>query len=151
MKKKLAAVAVITALVAGPAAGQEADGLVVVRSDFSVAETVERVRSAVEARGLNVFSVIDHAANAAGVDLALPPTVLVLFGNPSVGTRLMRCARSVAIDLPQKMLVWEDDDGVWIGYNAPAYLDGRHGLDGCREIVERVSGALRAIAVEAAH
>ncbi len=151
MKRIPGFIAVLALVHAWPAAAQEAEGMAVVRSAHTATVTVERVRAAVEGRGLAVFSVVDHAANAAGAGLELGPTVLILFGNPSVGTPLMRSARTVAIDLPQKMLVWRDEEGVVrVGYNEPSYLDRRHGLGACAAIVERVGGALRAIAEEAA-
>jgi uncharacterized protein (DUF302 family) len=72
---------------------------------------------------------------------------VVIFGNPKVGTPLMQCAQSVAIDLPQKALVWEDSDGtVWLGYNDPDYLKQRHSIEGCDQVIEKVKGALAGFA-----
>ena len=119
------------------------DHLTTVTSKLSVKDTADKFAQLVEAKGLTLFARIDHAANAKGVDLELAPTELVLFGNPNVGTKLMQCAPTVAIDLPQKALIWEDDDGqVWLGYNDPAHLAQRHNIEGCDEVLKKVSGAL---------
>ncbi|MEM1309137.1 MAG: DUF302 domain-containing protein, partial [Cyanobacteria bacterium P01_H01_bin.153] len=108
------------------------NGLVQMSSSFSVSETGERLEALFEERRLNLMAQVDHAQNAASVGEALRPTKLFIFGNPAVGTPLMQCNQSVAIDLPQKMLVWEDAAGqVWLGYNNPEYLLERHELEAC--------------------
>lgn len=119
-------------------------GLVVKESAHSVEETERRFISILEEKGLNVFTTVDHAQNAAGADLALPPTRVVIFGNPRLGTPLMQCAQSIAIDLPQKMLIWENEDGqVNVAYNDPRYLGGRHQLGSCaNEVIQQIAGAL---------
>ena len=82
--------------------------------------------------------------------MSLRPTEVVIFGNPKVGTPLMNCAQSVAIDLPQKALIWQDEAGeVWLAYNDPAYLAGRHKIEGCDEVLKKVSGALANFAAAA--
>ena len=127
------------------------DGLVTLRSANDVATTVERLVAVVKKKGLRHFATIDHAAGAASADLSLPATQLVLFGNPKIGTPLMNCSRSVAIDLPQKALIWEDAQGAtWISYNAPSYLDGRHGLSACEKVLKKVEGALAGLTAHAA-
>lgn len=135
----------------GLASGAVADsGLVNVKSTHSVKDTADRLEKALETKGMTVFIRIDHAAGAKKAGLALPPTELVIFGNPKVGTPLMQCSRSVAIDLPQKALIWEDDQGqVWLTYNDPAYLAGRHAITGCEAVLEKVGGALRNFAAAA--
>lgn len=119
-------------------------GLVIKPSPHSVEETERRFVSLLEEKGLNVFATIDHAQNAVGADLNLRPTRVVIFGNPKLGTPLMQCQQSIAIDLPQKMLIWENDSGqVQIAYNDPRYLGGRHRLNGCgSEVIETIAGAL---------
>lgn len=118
-------------------------GLITIESDQSVEDTVNAITAALDAAGFIVPLVVDHSANAANVDLELPPTTLIIFGNPNVGTQLMQASRSVAIDLPQKMLVWEDDEGqVFITYNDPQYLAARHGIDGMDELLGNVATAL---------
>ncbi len=92
---------------------------------------------------MTVFNRVNHAAGAEKVGKSLRPTELLVFGNPKVGAPLMLCSQSVAIDLPQKALIWEDDSGqVWISYNDPRYLALRHNLQGCEKILKKVAGAL---------
>ncbi len=119
-------------------------GLVIKQSPYSVAETESRFVSLIEAKGLNVFATVDHAQNAVSAGLNLPPTRVVIFGNPQLGTPLMQCAPSIAIDLPQKMLIWEDESGqVQIAYNDPRYLGGRHRLGNCgNNVIQQIAGAL---------
>jgi uncharacterized protein (DUF302 family) len=125
-------------------------GLVNVKSTHSVKDTADRLEKALATKGMTVFSRIDHAAGAKKVGLALPPTELVIFGNPKVGTPLMQCSRSVAIDLPQKVLIWENDQGqVWLTYNDPAYLATRHAITGCEAVLEKIGGALQNFAAAA--
>lgn len=126
-----------------PTAVLAADGVVLVKSNFDVATTANNLVKALESKGLTVFARVDHSAGAEKVGESLPPTELVIFGNPKVGTPLMNCSRSVGIDLPQKALVWEDADGaVWLGYNDPDYLSKRHGLDECAAVIGQVKNVL---------
>jgi len=120
------------------------DGLVRVHSAFGVAETADRLDAALRDKGMTVFTRIDHAEGADRAGLSLRPTVVVLFGNPKVGTLLMQCDQDVAIDLPQKALIYEDAAGdVWLAYNDPAYLAGRHGLGDGEDVLQNISNALR--------
>mgnify|MGYP000273487978 CR=1 FL=1 len=124
-----------------------ADGLVRVQSAHDVETTADRLVRVLERKGMTVFDRVDHAAGAERVGQALGPTRLVIFGNPKVGTPLMRCGRSVAIDLPQKALIWRDADGaVWLGYNDPAYLAARHGIDDCGGVIGKIEQALAGFA-----
>ena len=120
------------------------EGLVFTESAGDVETTQANLEAAIaEVDGLNVMTVIDHAANAEKNGLELRPTRVVLFGNPNAGTPLMQAAQSVAIDLPQKMLIWEAEDGkVYIGFNDPQYLKARHGIEGTDEALEKISGLL---------
>jgi len=112
-----------------------ADGLIAVKSPFSVKETMNRFEKLVKQKGLNMFARIDHAAGAAKIGKALRPTELLIFGNPQGGTPFMECAQTVGIDLPLKALVWKDASGqVWLGYNDPAYLAQRHGVALCPSV-----------------
>lgn len=130
-----------------PLIGMAADGMVALKSAHSVSATADKLESVLKQKGMTVMNRISHSDGAAGVDLALLPTELVIFGNPKVGTPLMQCARSVAIDLPQKALIWEDSEGnVWLGYNDPAYLKKRHNIEGCDKVIDKVKGALAAFA-----
>ena len=102
-------------------------GIVTVRSHHSVDETVARLERVLEARGVKLFALVDHSGEAKSVGLEMPPTKLLIFGNPRAGTPLMIAAPSIAIDLPLKLLVWEDAGArVWISYNSAAYLQARH-------------------------
>ena len=104
-------------------------GIVTRPSRHSVAQTVETLTAVLRAKGVTLFALVDHTGEAAKVGMTMPPTKLLIFGNPKAGTPLMLAAPSVAIDLPLKILVWEDGQGrVWLSYNSPAYLQERHGV-----------------------
>ena len=104
-------------------------GIVDVRSNNSVDETVEKLKAILHAGGITLFALVDHSGEAVKVGLKMPNTKLVIFGNPKGGTPLMLAAPSIAIDLPLKLLVAEDASGkVWISYNSSEYLKNRHGL-----------------------
>jgi uncharacterized protein (DUF302 family) len=123
------------------------DGLVTVAGGDSVAATVDRIEADIEASPLTLVTTIDHAANAASVDADLPPTRLLVFGNPAVGTPLMGQSRTVGIDLPQKLLVWEADDGsVNVTYTDPAALAARHGIEEQDERLETIATTLDRLA-----
>lgn len=124
-----------------------ADGLIVFKSPHSVTATADRLESTLSENGMKIMNRINHAAGAKAADMELRPTELVIFGNPKVGTPLMQCAQSVAVDLPQKALIWEDENGqVWLGYNDPQYLRVRHAIEGCDEVLAKVGEALNSFA-----
>ncbi len=128
----------------------EDNGLVTVKSVHSVQQTGDRLESALKGKGMTVFARIDHAQGAKKVDKELRPTQLVIFGNPKAGTPLMQCAQSVAIDLPQKALIWEDKNGgVWLSYNDPQYLVKRHEISGCDKVIANITKALGNFAKQA--
>jgi len=105
------------------------NGIVDVPSNHSVDETVQRVKDILQSKGITLFALIDHSGEAEKVGLKMPPTKLLIFGNPKGGTPLMLAAPSIAIDLPLKILVWQDSQAkVWLSYNSPEYLQERHGL-----------------------
>lgn len=119
------------------------NGLVNVKSNHDVTTTADNLESALTSKGMTVFTRIDHAKGASSVDLEIRPTEVVIFGNPKVGTPLMQCQQTVAIDLPQKALIYKDDQGqTWLTYNDPAYLNQRHNLEQCSEVLDKVSAAL---------
>jgi uncharacterized protein (DUF302 family) len=127
----------------------QGNGLLQVASTHSVDETVKRLESVLAERGVRVFAVVDHSGEAEKVGMKMRPTKLVIFGNPKGGTPLMIAAPSLAIDLPLKALIWEDESGkVWITYNSPEYLQQRHGVP--EELIKNiaVAGALVTKAVE---
>src|SRR5271155_973970 len=108
---------------------QKEEGIVKIPSHHSVDQTVDKLKAILESKGVRLFALIDQSGEAEKVGLKMPPTKLLVFGNPKAGTPLMLAAPSVAIDLPLKILVAEDSDGkVWISYNSAEYLKERHGL-----------------------
>jgi uncharacterized protein (DUF302 family) len=105
------------------------NGIVDRSSRHSVEETVQKLESILQSKGVTLFAVVDHSGEAEKAGLQMPPTKLLIFGNPRAGTPLMLAAPSSAIDLPLKILVWQDKAGkVWVSYNTPAYLQARHGF-----------------------
>jgi uncharacterized protein (DUF302 family) len=110
--------------------GQGIDnGIIDKLSQHSVRETVERLRGILQSKEVTLFALVDHSGEAEKVGMKMRPTKLLIFGSPKAGTPLMQAAPSVAIDLPLKILVWEDGQGrVWVSYNSPAYLQERHGI-----------------------
>jgi uncharacterized protein (DUF302 family) len=128
------------------------DGLITIRSNSGPSETMNRLEAAVKAKGLTVFAQIDHAAGAAEVGLPLRPTSVLIFGNAKGGTPLMQAVQTIGIDLPLKVLVWEDASGVtWLSYNDPSWLATRHGLPrGTDAVTGALAAALGAIVKSAA-
>ena len=107
----------------------KATGIVDIRSSHSVEQTVEKLKGILQAKGVTLFALVDHSGEAEKVGLKMPPTKLLIFGSPKAGTPLMLAAPSIAIDLPLKILVWEDAQArVWASYNSAAYLQERHDL-----------------------
>ena len=106
-----------------------AKGIVDKPSNHSVDQTVEKLETILQSKGVTLFALVDHSGEAEKVGMKMRPTKLLIFGNPKGGTPLMLAAPSVAIDLPLKILVWEDGSGkVWVSHNSPEYLKERHGL-----------------------
>ena len=104
-------------------------GIIDTSSSHSVDQTVERLTEILRAKGLTVFALIDHSGEAEKAGMKMRPTKLLIFGSPKAGTPMMLAAPSIAIDLPLKILIWEDGDGrAHVSYNSPAYLQERHGL-----------------------
>jgi uncharacterized protein (DUF302 family) len=119
------------------------NGIISVKSSHEVKATADRLENTLKQKGMTVFVRINHAQGAQKVGKKLRPTELVVFGNPKVGTPLMQCSQSTAIDLPQKALIWQDDQGqVWLSYNDPNYLVERHGITGCDEVIKKIEKAL---------
>lgn len=114
------------------------NGIVNVSSHYSVEQTIGRLEETLRIRGVNLFALIDHSGEAARVGMQMRSTKLLIFGNPQAGTPLMIAAPTIAIDLPLKLLVWEDTNGeVWVSYNSAAYLQARHGLP--PELVQNIA------------
>jgi uncharacterized protein (DUF302 family) len=108
---------------------QKEEGIVKIPSHHSVDQTVDKLKTILQSKGVMLFALVDHSGEAEKVGLKMPPTKLLIFGNPKSGTLLMLASPSVAIDLPLKILVAEDSQGkVWISYNSAEYLKERHDL-----------------------
>ena len=125
-------------------------GLVTMQSKHSVQDTADKLVEVIEAKGMKVFAKVDHQKNASAANLSLRPTQVIMFGNPKAGTPLMNCEQTVAIDLPQKILISEDaQQKVWLSYNDPSYLKERHHIEGCDTNIDNIAKALRTIGQEA--
>jgi uncharacterized protein (DUF302 family) len=126
------------------------EGLITVKSQYSVNETAERLIAILEDKGMKIFAVIDHQMGARSASIELPETKLIIFGNPKAGAPLMACKQSVAIDLPLKALLTADSEGaVWLSYNDPAFLKHRHAIKGCDKPLAKISKAVANIAFAA--
>jgi uncharacterized protein (DUF302 family) len=122
---------------------QANNGLVSVKSAHDVKTTADRLEAVLKKKGMTVFNRIDHAKGAKSVGNDLRPTELIIFGNPKIGSVLMGCGQTIAIDLPQNALIWQDGGGqVWLSYNEPTELAKRHRLPGCEKVIQKVTGAL---------
>ena len=115
-------------------------GIIDVPSPYSVPDTLARLESILKERGLTIFARVDHSGEAEKAGLNMRPTQLLIFGSPKAGTPLMVATPSVAIDLPLKALAWEDERGrVWLSFNAPEYLQQRHGFPA--DLLKNIAGA----------
>ena len=122
------------------------DGLIRIESSLSVEKTADKAERILKSKSLIQFIRVNHKKNAEKVGLSLSPTELIIFGNPRIGTPLMQCAPNIAIDLPQKILIYEaTNKKVWLSYNDPMYLKSRHNIKGCDDILSKMSNALAAI------
>jgi len=116
--------------VRGASMAQPTDnGIIHKLSNHSVDESVEKLKGILQAKGITLFALVDHSGEAEKAGMKMRPTKLLIFGNPKAGTPLMLAAPGIAIDLPLKILIWEDAQAkVWVSYNSPAYLLERHGV-----------------------
>ena len=127
-------------------------GLTTIASSHDPKETMDRLEIEICAKGMTVFARIDHAAGAAEVGLTLAPTELIVFGNARGGTPLMQSVQTVGIDLPLKVLVWEDSAGkTWLSYNEPSWIARRHSVANAEQVVSKLAAALGAMARRAAN
>jgi uncharacterized protein (DUF302 family) len=125
-----------------------ANGIVDKPTHHPVDEAVERLTGILKSKGVTLFALVDHSREAQKVGMKMRPTKLLIFGSPKAGTPLMQAVPSVAIDLPLKILVWEDEKGkVWISYNSPGYLRQRHGIP--TELMQNIA-VIEALAAKAA-
>ena len=124
------------------------NGIVDKPSSHSVEETVEKLKGILQSKGVTLFATVDHGGEAAKVGMQMPPTKLLIFGSPKAGTPLMLASPSIAIDLPLKILIWEDAQGkVWVSYNSPSYLQQRHRIP--PELMQNIA-VIEALASKAA-
>jgi uncharacterized protein (DUF302 family) len=124
------------------------NGIISKSTNRTVDETVAKVQAILHTKSIKLFALIDHSGEAEAAGLKMPPTKLLIFGNPKGGTPLMLAAPTVAIDLPLKLLVWEDAHGSrWISYNSPQYLKQRHALPD--DLLKNIA-VIEALATEAA-
>jgi len=124
------------------------NGIINKLTHHSVNETVEKIKGILQAKGIMLFVLIDHSGEAEKVGLKMRPTKLLIFGSPRAGTPLMLAAPSSAIDLPLKILVWEDAQGkTWVSYNSPAYLQQRHGVP--TELLANIVAVVETLAMNA--
>lgn len=127
----------------------QSNGLVSIPAAHSVDETVEKLQGILQARGITLFALVDHSGEAAKAGMTMPPTKLLIFGSPRAGTPLMLASPSTAIDLPLKILVWQDpENNVWVSYNSPQYLLERHGFPA--DLLKNIA-AVEALAAAAAN
>jgi len=116
----------------------QANGIIDKLSHHTVVETVEKLKGILQSKGVALFAIVDHSGEAEKVGMKMRPTKLLIVGSPKAGTPLMQAAPSVAIDLPLKILVWDDGQGkVWVSFNSPAYLQQRHSLP--PELVQNIA------------
>ena len=121
----------------------DSNGIIKIKSKHTVTETIDKLETVLNNKGMTIFKRVDHAAGAKKAGLKLRPTELLIFGNPKVGTPLMLCSQTAALDLPQKALVYKDESGqVWLVYNDPAYMAKRHNIQGCEKPIQKVTNAL---------
>lgn len=151
MKKVLLA-AMLCLLTLPPVTSAEINknGIINAPSDFSVPLTSQRLISLLKGKGMTIFARIQHSENAGAEGIRLRDTELIIFGNPKVGGALMKCQQQVALDLPMKLLIWEDELGrAWVSYNDPRYLEKRHDITGCEDIINKMEQVLASTALSA--
>ena len=120
-----------------------ADGVQNVRSQFSVKKTADRMERILREKGMTIFNRIKHSESAGEVGIELRETELIIFGNPKAGSPLMKCQQSIALDLPQKVLIWQDENNkVWLSYNDPRYLKKRHHVANCEKVISKIGNVL---------
>jgi len=133
----------VMGLLANTVFADSESGLINKKSPYSTTETLDRLSNALKKNGITVFARISHDKNAAGVNLTLRPTELLIFGNPKVGTHFFTSKQTAGIDLPMKALAWQDEKGqVWLTYNDPGYIAKRHGIKDRENVVKKMSGVL---------
>lgn len=141
--KKIITISTIVFLANTQSFAETNDGIIRTKSQHTVTATINKLENILKTKGMTIFERVNHTAGAEKVGLPLRPTELLIFGNPKVGTPLMLCAQTAALDLPQKALAYEDENGqVWLAYNDPAYIANRHNIKGCEKTLQKISTAL---------
>jgi len=129
-----------------PFTANAVEGIIDVKSQFSVATTMSRLERILNEKGLTIFNTISHSKSAANIGVQIRDTELIIFGNPKAGSPLMKCQQSIALDLPQKALIWMDENNtVWISYNDMSYLKSRHSVEGCDKEILKIGSILASI------
>ncbi len=145
MRSRLIPLALVVSLLGMMPSGLRAADAdtVMVASKHSVAATMDKLEAVLKEKGVGVVARVDHAAGAKKAGMALKPTQLLVFGNPKLGTPLMQSKRTMGLDLPMKVLAWEDDQGkTWVAYTKPDVLKARHAISGRDEVFKTMAGAL---------
>ena len=151
IKSFLAAAAISLSMAVAPAlAGDTANGTIKMQSAHDAATTLDRLEAIFKDKGITVFARVDHADGAMKIGEDMAPTQLLLFGNPKLGTPLMKVNREAGFDLPMKALAWTDDAGkTWLAVTDPAVLKARYGLDDAAPVIEKMTGAVTAMGKKA--
>lgn len=143
MKKQIAILVATTSLALSMPAWSADNGLVIKRSPYTAAKTLDRWQQILKQKKIRVFLRLSHKTNAEGVGLKLRPTELLVFGNPKLGTHFFTSNQTAGIDLPMKAMAWEDAKGrTWVAYNDPQWIARRHGIKDRDEIIKKMKGAL---------
>jgi len=143
IKNILSGLILISLTLGAHATATNSDGLIRVKSNYNVTTTIDKLQAALKKKGMTIFKRIDHSAGGKTAGIDIRPTELLIFGNPKIGTKLMQCSQTAAIDLPQKALAFKDASGqVWLVYNDPFYMADRHHTEGCEKIVKKISNVL---------
>jgi len=151
IKSFLAVAAISLSITAAPVlAAEDGNGTIKMESAHDAATTLDRLEAIFKAKGITVFVRVDHAAGAMKIGEEMAPTQLLLFGNPKLGTPLMKVNREAGFDLPMKALAWTDDAGrTWLAVTDPAALKARYGLEAASPVIEKMTGAVTAMGKEA--
>ncbi len=133
-----------------PFSANAAEGMQNVESQFSVNTTANRLEKILNEKGMTIFNRIKHSESASIIGIELRETELIIFGNPKAGSPLMKCQQSIAIDLPQKALIWKDENNkVWLSYNNLRHLVKRHKVANCEKVISKVEKILANVAKSA--
>ena len=144
IRKITLTIALITVATTGNfSVASEADGMIRIKSSHNVSTTLDKLETALTKKGMTIFKRIPHSTGAKKVGLNIRDTELLVFGNPKIGTLLMQCQQTAALDLPMKALAYEDENHqVWLAYNDPAYLAKRHHVKNCNQVINKMTKAL---------